>query len=151
GIPIFQAEIRTAFTAKGALARLIGNLASALDESVVSPKLPLVAKLNKTASPTEPAFNAEQAIAFAAATLDYSVNAATLQVSRIEKAGHLVRFAPGPFTEESSAELFYFPLGPGLATLAYDVVLTEQSNAWYIFVDAYDGTLLFRKNLTAHQ
>ena len=135
-IPVFQGEIRAAFTAKGALARTTGNLAAALDESTL---------------PVKPALDAAQATAFAAATIGYTSNPASLQVRGVEKAGHLTRLASGLFAEESTAELFYFPLAPGVARLAYGVILTEQSNAYYIFVDANNGTLLFRKNLAAHQ
>ena len=54
----------------------------------------------------------------------------------------LGRFAP---------ELVYFPLEPGVATFAYSMVLWEKVDAYYIIVDAIDGTLLWRKNITDHQ
>ena len=42
----------------------------------------------------------------------------------------------------------YFPLEPGVATLAYSMVLWEKVDAYYILVDAIDGPLLWRKNIT---
>ena len=38
-----------------------------------------------------------------------------------------------------------------MATLAYSMVLWEKVDAYYIIVDAIDGTLLWRKNITDHQ
>ncbi len=47
-----------------------------------------------------------------------------------------------------NSELQYFPLKPGLPVLAWSILLKTTSYSYYIVIDAQDGKLLFRKNLT---
>ncbi|MFL6528232.1 MAG: M36 family metallopeptidase, partial [Chthoniobacterales bacterium] len=57
----------------------------------------------------------------------------------------------GVFARKIEPNLIYFPLQPGVATLAYTMTLWEDVYAYTVIVDANDGTLLWRKNITAHQ
>ena len=136
GIPIFQGEIRFGFTAKGALARLTGNLAPALDYSNL---------------PTKAAIAPADAAARAAATIGVNVNATQVATGAKTEGTRVMELANGPFVRPIRTELVYFPLEPGVATLAYSMVLWEKVDAYYVLVDAIDGTLLWRKNITDHQ
>jgi hypothetical protein len=136
GIPIFQGEIRFGFTAQGALARLTGNLAAALDYSNL---------------PTKATIAPADAAARAAATIGVNVNPAQIATSAEMEGARVTQLANGPFVRPIRTELVYFPLEPGVATLAYSMVLWGKADAYYILVDAIDGTLLWRKNITDHQ
>jgi hypothetical protein len=52
---------------------------------------------------------------------------------------------------DAKAWLLYFPLAPGVARLAWATELWGDPDAFLTLVDAEDGTLLFRKNLTEYQ
>jgi len=49
------------------------------------------------------------------------------------------------------AEAMYFPIEPGVARLAWRVLLWQPELAWYVIVDAGTGTPLWRHSLTDHQ
>jgi hypothetical protein len=53
--------------------------------------------------------------------------------------------------EQTTAEKFYFPLDYGIARTAWRVFLSTKTESFYVVVDAQDGTLLWRKNLTESQ
>ena len=138
GLPVFQGEVLAAFTARGELARTTGNLAAAVDESALA---------------ATPALSPAQAASFAASAITKTV-AAEMFTPRSAAAGQAARgttLSPGPFAREIKTELVYFPIEPGVLTLAYSMVLWEKVYAYYILVDANDGTLLWRKCITAHQ
>jgi hypothetical protein len=136
GIPVFQGEIRFALTRDRAIARTTGNLAAGLEEKNLSRKAQLT-----------PA----QAAVKAAAAIGYTIDPAALTTKSTEGNGRITVLESGPFTREVQAELVYFPLSVGHATLAYAMVLYEKVDAYYILVDATTGALLWRKNLTNHQ
>ena len=130
GIPIFQGEIRFGFTTKGALARLTGNLAPGLDYSNL---------------PTKAAISPADAATRAATTIGVNVNAAEITTGSKTEGTRVTQLANGPFVRPIRTELVYFPIEPGVATLAYSMVLWEKVDAYHIIVDAIDGTLLWRK------
>ena len=136
GIPVFQGEVLAAFTSKGELARTTGNLAPAVDESTLS---------------STPVLSPTQAATFAAAAINQTVAAEKFALRSVAASGRVSTLAPGPFTQEIRTELVYFPIEPGVLTLAYSMVLWEKVYAYYVLVDANDGTLLWRKCITAHQ
>lgn len=136
GIPIFQGEMQAAFSAQGALARLTGNLAPALDY----PALPTTAKL----SPAE-------AAAKSAASVGRTLNVSDLAKTMSILPGNARTLAKGPFTQPIRTDLVYFPLEPGTARLAFWMILWDEPDAYYVVVDAQDGTLLWRKDITDHQ
>ena len=85
--------------------------------------------------------------------LDQSVNSATPSISA-EDAVFLAASsagvdAPGP---SSSRGLVYFPLALGNARLSWRVLFedSESPNLYESIVDAVDGTVLWRKNLTSY-
>ena len=136
GIPVFQGELRAGFTAKGALARTTGNLVPGIDATTLSAK---------------PALNPAEAAAKAAATVNVFADPAHLKVTRTEQDGRVNILAGGPFDQETRAELVWFPVEPGVAVLAWSMVLWRPLASYYILVDANDGTLLWRKNITQFQ
>ncbi|MCA1600935.1 MAG: M36 family metallopeptidase, partial [Acidobacteria bacterium] len=60
-------------------------------------------------------------------------------------------FEGGPFAGDTKIELVYFPLDSGLVALGWSMVLWQDPQAYYIIVDAEDGDLFFRKNITDDQ
>ena len=111
GIPIFQGEIRMAFTARGALARTTGNLAPGLDYASL---------------PTNAVLAPADAAARASATIGVSLNAAQIAVAAKTEDRRTTQLANGPFVRPIRTELIYFPLEPGVATLAYSMVLVGK-------------------------
>jgi hypothetical protein len=136
GLPIFQGEIRLAFSTKGALARTTGNLAPGLDYTTLA---------------TKPVLVPADAATRAAASIGVSVNAAKIALGAKTEDKRTTQLANGPFVRPIRAELVYFPIEPGMATLAYAMTLWQDVDAYSILVDAEDGTLLWRKNITDHQ
>ena len=53
--------------------------------------------------------------------------------------------------DDAKAWLVYFPLAPGVARLAWVTEISGDPDAFLVVVDAEDGTVLFRKNLTNYQ
>ena len=136
GIPVFQGYLRAEVTRDGRLWRTTGNLAAGLDYT----QLPTTGQMTPTAA----------AIA-AAKTIGVEVFAPDLRTLSVDSKSHMTKLAQGPFTEEIKVELVYFAVEPGLATLAYSMVLWEPHDAYWVLVDANDGSLLWRKNITNDQ
>jgi Zn-dependent metalloprotease len=135
GLSVFQGEIQLTLTGRGEIARTTGLLAPALDYATLS---------------TRPKLNASETAAFAAQAIGVKANAVTFNVkSNLDK--HMTLLARGVFNEDIKTELVYFPLAPGLATLAYSMTLRQDIAAYYILVDANTGRLLWRKNITSYQ
>jgi Tol biopolymer transport system component len=136
GIAVFQGYLRAAVMKDGRIARTTGNLAPGLDYATLA-----------TAAQLTPA----AAAGAAAKTIGVNAEASELHILSVESKTNTTRLAQGPFTEEIGVQLMYFPLEPGLATLAYSMVLWEPEQAYLVLVDASDGRLLWRKNITNHQ
>jgi hypothetical protein len=134
-IPVFRGEIKAGFTRKNEIVRVVNNLAPALDYK----NLPTSGK------------TAEQAVFDAARFID--AEAVETDAKRIAAApGDLkVTFERGRFADETTAEKIYFPVEYGVARLAWRVLLWRKTDAFYVIVDAADGTLLWRKNITNYQ
>jgi len=134
GLPVFQGLIRGGFTAKGELARITGAIAPILD----NPSLEV-----------SPHLSAAQAVSMAAANVGWNVDAGTLmQKSASEKQ---VTFARGTMSDDAKAWLLYFPFREGVVRLAWATEIWGDPDAFLILLDAQDGTVLFRKNLTNYQ
>lgn len=136
GIPVFQGYLRAEVTADGRIWRTTGNPAAGLDY---------------TRLPARPGISPVAAAVAAAKTIGITLTSAELRTISSDAQAHMTKLAQGPFTEEIKVELFYFPLEPGLATLAYSMVLWESHDAYWIIVDADNGQLLWRKNITNDQ
>jgi hypothetical protein len=91
----------------------------------------LGADLDPALLPSAPAISATQAIGYGAASVNWVVR--------------------GKTADDDRAWLVYFPLSPGIAPLAWAVQIWGDPDAFLILVDAFDGTVLFRKNLTNYQ
>ena len=88
---------------------------------------------------TVPKAPAAAAVVAAAASLDVKLAESELAVKESSPDGRTIVFYPaGPFTDEISLELMYFPLDAGIATLSWSMVLWRQDSAYYTMVDAED-------------
>ncbi len=134
GIPVFRGLVRGAFTANGELARTTGPLAAGLDSATLT---------------ILPTVSAGQAVATAANNVGWTVSAAELKQTGY--ADGKVTFERGPMADPAKAWLVYFPLGPGVARLAWSTEIWGDPDAFLMLVDAEDGTVLFRKNMTNYQ
>ena len=136
GLPVFQAELVAGFASNGALARTNGNLVPGLEGSAVS---------------TLPKLSAAEAVARGSATIGRKVDATQLTVLSSENLNRTSYLSGGPYSHATKTELVYFPLAPGSVVLAYAMTLWDKPSAYYLLVNANDGTLLWRKNITDDQ
>jgi hypothetical protein len=135
GFPVFRGEVKAGFAPDGAIIRTIGNLAPAIDAASLA---------------TETG-DLQQAVRVAATSIGVDLGPAPLVVRAVEDAGRVARLDPGPLAGEILAEAMYFPIEPGVARLAWRVLLWQPDLAWYVIVDAGTGEPLWRWSLTAHQ
>jgi subtilisin-like proprotein convertase family protein len=56
-------------------------------------------------------------------------------------------FSGGPFSDDTRVALEYFPLDTGVLTLAWSTILWQENAAYYTYVSAEGGELLWRKNI----
>jgi hypothetical protein len=135
-IPVFQGTILAALTKDKKLFRTVGNLAQALDYQSLS--------IENKLSP-------QDAVSAAAKHINITVNPSELKLesSSSHATAHVV--SNGPFTRDTETQMMYFAIEPGVATLAYSMVLWGDNYAYYILVDANDGNLLFLKNIKNEQ
>ena len=137
GMKVFRGETVAAFTSGGEMARMVGELTAGPEEQDLA---------------TDPEVSAAAAVVAAAASLDVTLTESELAVKESSPDGRTVVFHPaGPFTDDIKLELQYFPLDAGLATLAWSMVLWQESPAYYTLVDAEEGDVLWRKNITEDQ
>ena len=54
-------------------------------------------------------------------------------------------------SDDAKAWLLYFPFREGVVRLAWATEIWGDPDAFLILLDAQDGTVLFRKNLTNYQ
>ena len=134
GLPVFGGRIRGGFTARGELARTTGVLAAGLDAAQLA---------------TVPTLTAAQAVSRAAANVGWSVAADAL-VQTASDDGR-VTFARASMSDDAKAWLLYFPLASGAARLAWATEIWGDPDVFLILLDAEDGSVLFRKNLTNYQ
>ncbi len=135
-IPVFRGYVRGGFTAKGELARTTGQLAAGLDAVSLS---------------TRPAVNAADAVSRAAVHVGWDVPASALAEKEVEAGGRRVTFSGDAMSGDATAWQVYFPFATGVARLAWATQIWGDPDAFLIVLDAEDGTVLFRKNLTDHQ
>ncbi|HKQ76116.1 MAG TPA: M36 family metallopeptidase [Blastocatellia bacterium] len=136
GMKVFRGEMQAAFTSSGELVRMVGELTGAEEQELA----------------TAPRVSAAQAVVTAAASVDVALTAGELTVIESSPDGRTVIFNPaGPLAEPVKAELLYFPLDTGLATLAWSMVVYLENQAYYILVDAEEGDALWRKSIVNDQ
>jgi subtilisin-like proprotein convertase family protein len=82
------------------------------------------------------------------------VEAATPEISAEEAiaiAAESVGVAPDDLARDVEAKLEWFPLDGGIVTLAWSMILWQDDAAYYTFVGAEGGELLWRKNIVYEQ
>lgn len=136
GLPVFRGEVTVATTPAGEIARTVGQLAPAIDER----EAPRTARID-----------AAQAVVAAATAMGVALDAGDLSLLERAADQRWARFGTRAFVSEVKAEQVYFPLGDGVLDLAWSMVLWNAEDAHYVLVSARDGTLLFRKNITASE
>ncbi len=134
GIPVFRGEVKAGFTSSGEIIRVINNLAPGLDYSNVSAEF---------GDPVT-------AMKLAADNLSWELKADELVPSDAVSTSLKVKFGNGS-DFSNTAEKMYFPTEPGVAVPAWRALIWEKVNAYYVIVDAVNGTVLWRKNLTNDQ
>jgi len=134
GIPVFQGRLRGGFTAKGQLAGTTGVLAAGIVPEELT---------------DAPAVQAEQAVALAASSVGWKVTEPAL-TRKSAVNGKVTLGGPG-MAGDATAWLVYFPLKAGVVRLAWATQIMGDPDAFLTVLDADDGTMLFRKNLTNYQ
>jgi hypothetical protein len=132
GIPVFRGEVKAGFAKNREIVRVINNLAPGLDYANIAKDF---------GDPNAAVAAANEYVGFAAKTRE-SFNPA-------ESTQQKLVFGSGDWA--TTAEKMYFPTEPGVAVPAWRVLIWEKVNAYYVIVDAEDGTLLWRKNITEDQ
>ena len=136
GLPVFQGLIRGGFTASSELVRTTG---------------PLAAGLEAAALPTTAGISAAAAVSHAAENVGWQVPEASLTETSVEAGRTRVTFDRATMADDATARLLYFPLAPGVARLAWEAQIWGDPHVYLVVLDAEDGTVLFRKNLTSFQ
>lgn len=135
GIAVFAGEVKAGFTAAGEIIRTISNLAPALEPARL---------------PTDPG-DVQQAVRRAARWLGLDLPPGPLPLRAARDGGLVVVLDRGPFADDIVAEAMYFPLAPGVARLAWRVLVWQPEQAWYVIVDAEAGDILWAMCLTDQQ
>lgn len=133
GLPVFRGAIRFAVTGDGEIVQSTGTLVPALED--VDPL-------------KDPEVTASAAVVAAAASIGVSIAPRLKDESR---DGTTFVFAGGPFTDDIKVSLEYFPLDGGIVTLAWSMILWQEDAAFYTYVSAEGGELLWRKNIANEQ
>ena len=136
GIPVFAGQLRASVTADGRLVRTVSTLAAGVREEALQ---------------TSATISAEQAVAIAARAIGVNLEPAALQRRSTSPDGRKVIFTGTPFARDIQVEQVYFPLAVGVVNLSWSMVLWQDVPAYYTVVDAEQGDLLFRKNITNEQ
>jgi hypothetical protein len=135
GFPVFQGEVKAGLTKRGEIIRVINNLAPDLSYENLS---------NDFGS-------AEIAVENAARVIGLQTNNSDTKTIAAASNELKVTFERGQFADHTTAEKIYFPIDSGAARTAWRVLLWTKSEAFYVIVDAQNGTLLWRKNITESQ
>jgi Fungalysin metallopeptidase (M36)/FG-GAP-like repeat len=133
GIPVFAGELKAGFTVKGEMVRVINNLAPGLDYDSLATDFG----------------NPSEAVQLAFKNINTEPTAADLTVNEARSNNLKTIFGNGDWAP--TAEKMYFPTEVGVARAAWRVLIWKPINAYYVIIDAQDGTMLWRKNITKDQ
>ena len=133
GIPVFRGEVKAAFTKDGKLIRVINNFAPGLEYGRLSQEF------------NDPG----DAVRAAAAFINYELKPDALSLNAARSDELKTVFGDGDWA--TTAEKMYFPTEPGIAIPAWRVLIWQPNAAFYVIVDAENGELLWRKNITEDQ
>ncbi len=134
-VPVFRGEVKAAFTKRGEIVRVINNLAPALDYANLSADFG----------------DAGRAVLAAASHIGAGGDERDVKAIKPESNDLKITFERGRFTDKTTAEKMYFPVDYGVARPSWRVLLWTKQESFYVIVDARDGTLLWRKNITEYQ
>ncbi|HEX8368362.1 MAG TPA: M36 family metallopeptidase [Pyrinomonadaceae bacterium] len=133
GIPVFRGEVKAGFAKNGQMIRVVNNLAPGLDYGSLSTDFR----------------NPLDAVKKAAGYINHQLS--TGDVSRNDAESTDLKVVFGTGDSATTAEKMYFPTEPGVAIPAWRVMIYQPVDAYYVIVDAENGTMLWRKNLVADQ
>ncbi|HUR97375.1 MAG TPA: M36 family metallopeptidase, partial [Pyrinomonadaceae bacterium] len=133
-IPVFGAEVTAGFTKQNEMFRIANSIAPGINPAAVSTDFG----------------DAGTAVVRAAGNINVNIPANDLSYRTSFKPGQ-AEFRSSLFSEEVTAEKFYFPVGHGVARPAWRVLLPARSGTYYVVVDAADGTMLWRRNVIEEQ
>jgi len=134
GVAVFRGGVKAGFTRQGELIRVINNLAPGLNYNTVSTDF---------GDPVA-------AVRYAAPLANYELKNGDAMPNGAASANTMVRFGNGG-DWDITAERMYFPTEPGVVVPAWRVLIWKPVNAYYVIVDAHNGTMLWRKNITNDQ
>jgi hypothetical protein len=133
GISVFRGEIKAAYTKNGELIRVINNFAPGLDYAGLSTDF---------GDPGD-------ALTAAARHINYELPAA--DAARDATRTNELKTYFGQSEWSPTAEKIYFPTEPGIAIPAWRVLIWRPVSSYYLIVDAQNGEMLLRKNMTEDQ
>ncbi|MFZ1700672.1 MAG: M36 family metallopeptidase [Pyrinomonadaceae bacterium] len=133
GIPVFRGEVKAGFTKAGQIIRVINNLAPGLDGAAISTEF------------------GEAIVAAKMAAASINITSEKLDLRINEKTSTDLKTVFGNDDSSTTAEKMYFPTEPGVVVPAWRVLIWRPINAYYVIIDAKNGTLLWRKNITDDQ
>jgi hypothetical protein len=133
GIPVFAGEVKAGFDRQGQIVRVINNLAPGLEYSSLAKNF------------GDPA----DAVRAAAGYMEVDLEDGLLQPDAKESTDLTTVFGRGDFA--TTAEKMYFPTEPGVAVPAWRVLIWQPVDTYYVIVDAANGNMLWRKNITEDQ
>lgn len=139
GRPVFQSETRFILDEAGQLVYATGALVPDATASAQRTSGALI--------------SAQDALAHSMALVEVNLDAANATVKSSSADGNEVEIEAN---DENIAgpvlsKLVYFPIAPGMLTLAWSqTVFTDGNSDWYTVTDAQSGKLLWRKNLRAN-
>ena len=134
-IPVFGAEVTAAFTPKNEMFRVVNSLAQGVG-----------------AHPVSRGFGSPE-VAIVSATGHIGIDISAAELSRLNGPDVTdgSRFWCKAIGDEIIIDRSYFPIGNGFVRPAWRVGLSNGKFAYYVVVDAEDGSLLWRKNLLHNQ
>jgi uncharacterized repeat protein (TIGR01451 family) len=136
GRPVFGSEVTVALTPAGEIARVVGQLAGAIEPGEAA---------------QQAAVGAAQAVMLAASSVGIAMLPGDVQQLSVAADGRSARFASRVLSDEVEAKQVYFPLGQGALELAWSMVVWQPVDAYYTVIAASDGSVLWRKNITDHE
>ena len=135
GLPVFQADTRIVLDREGRVIRTVGRIVPDVDESRV---------------PTATGhISAAEALSAALGSVGVNLEASRMRLGTSSREGWTTDVVAGDARVVKSvpSRLTYFPLGPGIVVPAWEqVIRLEGFQGWYTVVDAWTGTILYRKS-----
>ncbi len=133
GIPVFRGEINAGFTKNGEMIRAINNIAPGIDAATTS----------RTFN------NPADAVTIAAKHISHELRPSDINRNDRTSTDLKVIFGEGDWA--ITAEKMYFPTELGVAVPSWRVLIWEPVSAYYVIVDAEQGTVLWHKNIADDQ